>query len=109
MSELKKADQEKLNAFVEKKRNKINLYNCKTCGNTIVTEDINKGTTPMMLACTEFNGCEKGMMISMMYNVPPILIASYIWYDPTVKELAELPEGEFEHVKNGGLLIKKKR
>lgn len=59
---------------------RLNLYNCKSCGNTIVTEDKDKGVTPMFLPCEMFRGCDGGRMVSMMYNVPPILVAGYEWY-----------------------------
>lgn len=59
---------------------RLNLYNCKSCGNTIVTEDKDKGVTPMFLPCDMFEGCADGRMSSMMYNVPPILVAGYEWY-----------------------------
>ena len=88
-------------------KNKINLYNCKDCGNTIVTEDVDEGVTPFMLFCHEFEGCRNGMMISMGYNVPSVLVASHEWYAP--KGMSEVPDNEKEHVYNGGLLIRKKK
>ena len=63
------------------KEKRLHLYNCRTCGNTIITEDKDKGVTPMFLPCEMFNGCKSGRMHSMMYNVPPILVAGYEWYN----------------------------
>ena len=52
---------------------RINLYNCRECGNTIITEDKDKGVTPMFLSCDSFGGCKDGKMHSMMYNVPVVV------------------------------------
>ena len=64
----------------EEKRNPINLYNCKRCGNTIITEDKDEGVTPASLPCEMFGGCSDGRMWSFYYNVPPILVASHEWF-----------------------------
>ena len=92
-------------------KGKKNIYNCKTCGNTIVTQNREDGVTPMFLFCGHHGGCEAGSMVSMMYNVPQepgILVASHEWYRPDDKELETLSDGSKEHVKNGGLLLRKK-
>ena len=60
---------------------RINLYNCRECGNTIITEDKDKGVTPMFLSCDSFGGCKDGKMHSMMYNVPTFLVAKYEWFN----------------------------
>jgi len=57
-----------------------NLYNCKECGNTIITEDSDEGMTPASLSCRMFSGCKNGRMWSFGYNVPPMLVASHEWY-----------------------------
>ena len=57
-----------------------NLYNCKECGNTIITEDRDEGVTPASLSCRMFAGCKNGRMWSFGYNVPPTLVASHEWY-----------------------------
>lgn len=64
-----------------------NLYNCKRCGNTIITEDVAEGVTPASLPCSMFNGCEDGRMWSFFYNVPPTLVASHEWYSVGKPEL----------------------
>lgn len=90
---------------------KKNLYNCKTCGNTIITEEKVEGVTPMFLMCGQHGGCEAGSMVSMMYNVPQqagVLVASHEWYKPDDKEFAELSSGAKQHIQQGGLLLRKK-
>ena len=64
-----------------------NLYNCRRCGNTIITEDVAEGVTPASLPCSMFNGCEDGRMWSFFYNVPPTLVASHEWYSVGKPEL----------------------
>ena len=92
------------------KQKRINLYNCKTCGNTIITEDKDEGVTPMFLPCEMFGGCSDGKMVSMMYNVPPILIAGYEWYNDggealNIRKIKELRDPQnyyderFNHLK----------
>lgn len=86
------------------KQKRINLYNCRSCGNTIITIDKDKGTTPMFLGCENYGGCKDGRMFSMMYNVPEILVPSHEWYKP---QLSECKSYEVDHVQNGGLLLRK--
>ena len=62
-----------------KNGNPKNLYNCKNCGNTIVTEDKDEGVTPSSIPCKSFGGCENGRMWLFGYNVPPSLIAGFEW------------------------------
>ena len=57
-----------------------NLYNCKQCGNVIITEDTDEGTTPFQLPCVSFGGCRTGSMYSFGYNVPPTLVASHEFF-----------------------------
>jgi hypothetical protein len=85
-------------------KNRINTYTCKTCRNHIVTEDVNVGTTPMMLACRATPGCS-GSMLSGMYKVDQTLVPTHEWYKP-----AKLPKepGMREHVKMGGLMLREK-
>lgn len=88
---------------------RINLYNCKKCGNTIVTQDIDSGVTPFILFCKLYNGCNEGFMTSQMYNVPPKLVASHEWYRPEESEYPKFGISTMEHIKNGGLVIRKRR
>lgn len=92
--------------------NRLNLYNCKSCGNTIITVDRVDGVTPALLGCKRYGGCETGMMGSSMYNVPPIYTARYEWYKPSEEELRklctdqEVYQSMKEYVANGGLDIR---
>ncbi len=64
---------------------RLNIYNCKDCGNTIVTIDRHLGTTPFVLQCAEYKGCKTGVMMSAMYNVPALFEPSHEWYKPDNK------------------------
>lgn len=56
------------------------LYNCKECGNTIVTEVLSQGTIPHMIKCKDYKGCSKGMMVyTQAEDLPYTLIASHYW------------------------------
>ena len=93
------------------KEKRINLYNCRTCGNTIITEDKDKGVTPMFLSCEMFNGCKSGRMFSMMYNVPPILVAGYEWYNNGGKclDIRKKTELSNDEININALPIKQKK
>lgn len=81
-----------------------NIYTCSTCKAKTVTVDIDKGTTPFMIACLE---CEPGGMAqSQMYQVPQKLLPSQEFYKPDEKEYATLHADMREHVDRGGLLIR---
>jgi NAD-dependent SIR2 family protein deacetylase len=86
---------------------KLNQYTCNTCYQKITTEDIDEGVTPMLLGCRY--GCG-GTMLSHMYQVdeesPTV---DYEWYKPSLREARRRGPMMLEHVKSGGLDIRKKR
>lgn len=92
--------------------NRINVYTCKSCGHQIVTIDIEEGVTPFMIDCKI---CKKDAT-SSFYRVPEGLVPTHEWYKPTVKELkklyghnANLLMNMKDHVKSGGLDLRKKK
>jgi hypothetical protein len=82
---------------------RINQYTCEECGGVITTIDRDQGVTPMFLNCRATEGCT-GRSVSSMYRVPPGLEPDHEWYKPD-----KLPSdpGMRQHVKMGGLLIRK--
>jgi hypothetical protein len=102
-----------------------NAYHCETCHGYIVTVDLDDGVTPFMLACRVLgepkdraNTC-KGMMQSMFYPEEPWptedgygvaipTVPTWEWYKPIGRELAGLDSDSFEHVRKGGLLLRKR-
>lgn len=100
---------------------RINVYRCEHgCNN--VTVDVDDGVTPFMMKCvtksrpdrpldpilTGSDGECLGMAKSCFYPkvAPPpwISVPTHEWYRP--KDLAGLNDGELEHVKKGGLLLR---
>lgn len=85
---------------------KINIYTCPN-GHQTVTIDIDEGTTPMMLRCRQMlnqkHACTE-MASSAWYNCDQSLTPEYEWYKPDIKKVAKW---EKEHVRMGGLLIRK--
>lgn len=95
-----------------------NAYWCETCRGYVVTIDVDKGVTPMFLACRvkgdpsdPDNDC-KGMSRSMMYPAEPWpekdgygnpipTEPTWEWFKPAT--LDGLSEGVREHVEKGGL------
>ena len=88
-------------------KDRRNIYVCDACNGHIVTVDLEEGVTPFMLPCMCKEGC-KGLMQSSMYRVfDQRMAASHEWYRPAEAEIAALSPGYRDHVKNGGLLIRK--
>lgn len=87
-------------------RRTLNIYTCESCGFHIVTKDVDVGTTPFMIPC-EALACE-GRMLSSMYAVfDQNMRPGYHWYKPAAPEWGALSPGELEHVRKGGLLLRK--
>lgn len=89
--------------------NKINTYTCPK-GHVTVTIDIVEGVTPMMLRCKQKDqdgkhNCTE-MAKSAWYNCDQKLTPEYEWYKPD--SLKGLNSSEREHVKLGGLLLRKR-
>jgi hypothetical protein len=92
-----------------RERARKNAYWCEDCRGYVVTLDVDKGVTPMFLACRvkgepddPANDC-KGTMRSMMYPAPP-------WpkHDGFGSEIPTEPTWEwYEHVRKGGLLLRR--
>lgn len=94
-----------------------NAYFCKKCRKVTITVDVDEGVTPMFILCPD---CRK-QATSMMYQLPLCmrteftpnggiteLPAQFEWYRPDKKEIEKLSKGEKEHVKQGGLLMRKR-
>ena len=84
-----------------------NRYVCQTCGQSIVTVDIEEGVTPFMIGCKATKDCD-GDMYSSFYGVGQSLEATFEWYKPT--DFSQYPEEHRdamrEHVEMGGLDIR---
>jgi len=84
----------------------INGYLCETCGLVTVTVDKHPGVTPFVLSC-RMEGC-RGITQSMMY--PPAMtfdVPLWEWYRPSADENKTLDSYTKDHVRNGGLLLRK--
>lgn len=91
-----------------------NVWTCAKCGAMLVTVDRVAGVTPFFMRCGAYNpnGCG-GDMRSAFYptgprppNIPP---PTHEWYSPDEKERKRLRKKEpglYEHVAQGGLLIR---
>lgn len=104
---------------------RLNAYWCPDCHGYVITEDVDKGVTPMFLACrvkgepnARGNTC-KGHMKSMMYPKQPWPAEddyghqiptepTWEWYMPDRRERRRLSEGILAHVVKGGLLLRRK-
>ena len=90
----------------ESMKGRKNIYTCETCGGHVVTVDRDEGVTPFAIQCRSAPiGCP-GTMYSSMYRVfDQRMRASWEWYRPSAVEV--LSDGERQHVKNGGLLLRR--
>jgi hypothetical protein len=80
-----------------------NIYTCKA-GHFIWTVNADDGVTPFAIPCKE-PGCNNAMTSGFYPEVAKLIIEPhYEWYKP---ELKGLSAGDLEHVKNGGLLLRK--
>jgi hypothetical protein len=85
-------------------RGKRNAYVCECCGRRIITEDVDAGTTPMLIGCRATD-CG-GEMVSQFYRVNPATPATHEWYRPT-REWAEQQDAEVrDYVLGGGLVLR---
>lgn len=106
-------------------KERMNLYICEHgCHN--VTVDVDKGVTPMFMKCLRTgdkdrplnpskskNGVCTGMATSFMYpkeidDCHDYPVPKHEWYRPDLSRYVKLSDGEKDHVKNGGLLIRKR-
>lgn len=84
----------------------INNYLCDGCGDKIITKNVNVGTTPATLDCQISDGCD-GIMGSSWYQVSQEQTPTHEWYRPGILKIANLGHALREHVKKGGLLLRK--
>src|SRR4051794_26368560 len=82
---------------------RINVYRCPH-GQDTVTIDAVEGTTPFMIRCR--CGCDE-MAQSQMYRVDQTLRPNYEWYSPDQAERKKLDPATREHVRMGGLLMRR--
>jgi hypothetical protein len=79
---------------------KKNVYTCLKCNRSIITVDVDDGTTPFMLDCRATPGCD-GVMQSAFYDVPVGLPPDFEWFKP--KSLKDYSPEMKEHIQKGGL------
>lgn len=82
---------------------KKNRYQCGECGGNIITIDRDCGTTPFLIACRMDTGCG-GKMESSLYRNDQDYSPTHEWFKP--ESLNGLKDGEKEHCKMGGLLLR---
>lgn len=82
---------------------RFNRYNC-ACGNSILSEDVDRGVTPFMLPC----GACGSQLTSEFYLVtePQDSTVDIEWYSPSTEEQAKLTRPMREHVEQGGLVYR---
>lgn len=89
---------------------RINGYICTSddCKRVTITVDVDDGVTPFMIRCP---GC-KSTAVSCMYPtsgpVPPVESATLEWYKPDEKEMRRMHPANLDHVRRGGLLLRKR-
>jgi predicted RNA-binding Zn-ribbon protein involved in translation (DUF1610 family) len=86
-------------------KGKINIYKCNKCGKKHITKDLEEGVTPFMIGCRN-PGCN-GDAQSSFYRADQSLDPEWEWYRPDEKEAKEISMSTFEHVKNGGLVLRR--
>jgi len=81
---------------------RINKYYCIECEYIIITEDIEKGTTPFVIGCPR---CKGNMRSHFYTGVYPDIRVDCTWKKPTKKEYDKLHILEKDHVDMGGLCL----
>jgi hypothetical protein len=84
---------------------KKNVYTCQTCAWKAITVDLVEGVTPFMIGC-ERPLCE-GDAYSAGYVVDQTLLPTHEWYRPDTKEAKRLGRLWRDHLKGGGLKLRK--
>lgn len=79
-----------------------------SCGQEIITIDVDEGTTPAFLACRAVEGCG-GIMESSFYSPASVGDAEpqYEWYKPNREERRAGNKDMREYFRRGGLDIRK--
>lgn len=86
---------------------RLNRYVCPDCKGYVVTREVGIGVTPMLMTCRATVGC-LGMMQSSFYRgVQEGEEPTYEWYQPEKTERDKLDRLMQDHVRAGGLLIRK--
>ena len=87
--------------------NKINTYTCPN-GHVTVTIRLDEGVTPFALRChqklNEKHNCTE-FAKSAFYQCDQSLNPEYEWFKPT--DIKKVAKGLREHVKQGGLVLRK--
>lgn len=87
------------------KKGDLNSYTCVECRETIITVDLEAGTTPMFLACRVSERC-RGIMESNGYPAGLKGTPTHEWYKPGWRELQMMSLEMKVHVRKGGLDIR---
>lgn len=93
-----------------------NAYFCSSCRRVTITVEVDAGVTPMFISCPhcstqaasfmyELPGCMRFTFVSGTIAEVP---ADFEWYKPDKAELKKLPKSTRDHVKAGGLLMRKR-
>lgn len=80
---------------------KLNRYTCDACQGTIVTVDLDEGTTPFMLDCRAKDGCKGSMRSSFYRGVTGE--PTHAWRKPTAFEYKRASAAMRRHFDLGGL------
>lgn len=80
----------------------INVYTCKHKHQT-VTIDTVEGVTPMLIPCPQ---C-RSEATSAWYKCDQSLTPTHEWYKPSSDEELKLTPAAYDHVRRGGLLLRK--
>ncbi len=84
---------------------RLNAYICEDLHIT-VTNDKDEGTTPFMIPCPVCNSAATSRMYKVN-NKNENLKPTHEWYKPEPKEWDLLSDNAIEHVKQGGLMLRK--
>lgn len=83
-----------------------NIYICSK-GDKTITVDKDQGVTPMFIECRAGDEVCKERASSSFYQVDQSVSPDWEWYKPDAEEMAKLDGHTLDHVKQGGLLIRK--
>ena len=72
---------------------KINNYTCQSCRKVVVTELLEKGTTPFIIVCPKCNGDMHSHFFSCDQSAKPDLF----WFKPNSTQLVNQTQWELEH------------
>lgn len=87
---------------------RLNGYRCTKDRHLTITVDVDVGVTPFCMGCRKCGADAHSMMYPTKGDIPPLSAATHEWYRPDEEELKGLCEANIEHVKRGGLLLRKR-